>query len=76
MESNQTRTYRRKASANIRTKLILDCSSVSPTKFRPRQTQREMSPRKLEVTQQVLPTFYDRTPDNMMTKKIIKPAIA
>jgi hypothetical protein len=35
-----------------------------------------MSPRKLEVTQQVLPTFYDRTPDNMMTKKIIKPAIA
>ena len=70
LESN--RTYRRKASSNIRSKLMLDFSSILPSKLRPRQALRETSPRKLEVTQQVLPSFFD----NEMTKKLLRPALA
>ena len=53
---------------------MLDFSSASPSKFRPRQTLRETSPRKLEVTQQVLPSFLERAPDNVMTKKLLRAA--
>jgi hypothetical protein len=67
-----TRTYRRKASSNIRSKLMLDFSSASPAKFRPRQTLRETSPRKLELTQQLLPSFFERVPDSVMTKKLLR----
>jgi hypothetical protein len=74
LESN--RTYRRKASSNIRSKLMLDFSSISPSKLRPRKALRETSPRKLEVTQQVLPSFFERAPDNEMTKKLLRPTLA